>query len=99
MSTPLIPFTEIKSPSLSDPILKSVSECLKSSWSNCLVSQNFLHFKVHNLLTVSEGCLFLGNKIVISKSLWMKVLTMLHHSHAGIVRSNELARSYVAKHG
>ncbi|XP_070377216.1 uncharacterized protein [Dermacentor albipictus] len=48
-----------------------------------------------NELTVHQGCVMLGARVVVPAKLQGFVLDELHDGHPGIVRSKELARSYV----
>ena len=45
--------------------------------------------------TVEGGCLMWGIRVVVPEKLRGRVLDELHHSHAGIVKTKSLARSYV----
>ena len=46
-------------------------------------------------LTVEDGCLLWGSRVVIPEALREKVLEELHQTHPGITRMKNLARSYV----
>ena len=46
-------------------------------------------------LSVEDGCLLWGNRVVIPKTLRGKVLEELYQAHPGINRIKGLARSYV----
>ena len=48
-----------------------------------------------NELTIHQGCLLWGIRVVIPTKLQSKVLNLLHSTHPGIVRMKSLARSYV----
>ncbi|XP_042142929.1 uncharacterized protein K02A2.6-like [Ixodes scapularis] len=46
-------------------------------------------------MSVHQGCLMYGMRVVVPSQLQEPVLDELHQGHPGIVRSKELARSYV----
>ena len=46
-------------------------------------------------LTVHQGCLMFGNRVIIPESLQESVLNELHSGHPGIVRMKTHARAYV----
>ncbi len=46
-------------------------------------------------LTVEQGCLIWGIRVIVPCSLQQQVLEELHHSHSGIERMKAVARSYV----
>lgn len=46
-------------------------------------------------LSVYNGCLLWGHRVVVPKKLQENVLKILHASHPGVVRMKGLARSYV----
>ena len=54
------------------------------------------HFrKLENTLTVDNGCVFNGSRIVIPEALRRQVLHLLHLGHVGMQRMKQLARSAV----
>ena len=46
-------------------------------------------------LTVEDGCLMWGHRVVIPQVLREKLLQELHDAHMGVVRMKCLARSYI----
>ena len=48
-----------------------------------------------NEITIYQGCLLWGIRVIIPSKLQDKVLNLLHSTHPGIVRMKSLARSYV----
>ena len=46
-------------------------------------------------LTVQNGCLLWGNRVIIPQSVRSKVFEVLHSTHSGMSRMKSLARSYV----
>lgn len=52
-------------------------------------------FYNHKCLSISRGCLFLDNRVVLPQSLKIDELDSLHKEFWGIVKSKMLSRSYV----
>ena len=48
-----------------------------------------------NELTVHQGCIMWGRRVVIPTKLQSEVLQVLHESHVGVVRMKTFSRSYV----
>ncbi len=46
-------------------------------------------------LTVQQGCLMWGMRVIVPPKLYPKVLKELHTAHPGVVRMRNLVRSYV----
>lgn len=82
---------------LKDVILKKVLHFVLRGWNfdNIKNDEIKCFYKIKDELTVENNCLLKGNKVVIPKSLKLKILKLLHKGHPGIVRSKLLARSYV----
>ena len=51
--------------------------------------------KLENSLSVTNGCLLYGNRVVIPASLQRGVLQILHLGHFGMQRMKQLARTAV----
>lgn len=48
-----------------------------------------------NELSLHEGCLLWGARVIVPKSLQSQVLKLLHAGHPGIEKSKMIARSHV----
>ena len=46
-------------------------------------------------LSVQQGCLLWGSRVVVPPNLRQKILNELHESHPGVVKMKSVARSYV----
>lgn len=46
-------------------------------------------------LTLHQGCIMCGNRVIISESVHKRLLDEIHLGHLGIVRMKAYARSYV----
>jgi hypothetical protein len=80
----------------SDPILLKVKDCTVSGWSDVLSDLVLKpYFHIRHSLSVEEGCLLTGSKVIIPQSLRNGVLDLLHKGHPGICRMKMLARNCV----
>lgn len=52
------------------------------------------YYRRRNEITIENGCLLLGTKVIIPKVLQSEVLRLFHEEHVGIVRTKMLMRSY-----
>ena len=53
------------------------------------------YFRRKDELSVEDGCVLWGTRVVIPKRGRDRVVKMLHEAHPGIVRMKTLARGYV----
>ncbi|XP_049519492.1 uncharacterized protein K02A2.6-like [Dermacentor silvarum] len=79
-----------------DPLLCKVIDCINVGWP-ASVTENDLKpfFDRRNELTVHQGCIMFGMRVIVPAKLRNLLLDELHEGHPGIVRSKQLARSYV----
>ena len=87
---------EVKRETERDPVLVRVKEFLIHGWPDELqVDSEFQPYKSKmNELTIEDGCILWGGRVVIPPKLQEKVLGDLHLSHVGVVRMKMLARAY-----
>ena len=79
-----------------DPILSKVKNFVQHGWPVEDLGPEFTQFaKKRHELTVEEGCLLWGLRVVIPKKLQAAILSELHEQHPGIVRMKSLARMHV----
>ena len=77
-----------RSAQIQDPLCSKVINFTKSGWSN----KQWVHpdlkpfWETRGLLTVFNGLLLHGNRIVTPTKLQMETLSKLHHGHQGIQR-------------
>lgn len=88
---------EIRKETAEDEPLQRVIEFIKTDcW-----PQNFdtnLELQLHKRkseLSYHDGCLFLGNRIIIPHRLRLKILELIHECHIGMVRMKSVARGSV----
>ena len=46
-------------------------------------------------LSVEEGCVLWGHRVVVPEKGWSRVLEVLHEAHPGIARMKLFSRGYV----
>ena len=79
-----------------DPLLSKVRECIRNGWESAEDTEGirpYLHRKTE--LSVEDGCILWGRRVVIPPAGRESVLQGLHTAHPGIARMKSLARSYV----
>lgn len=79
-----------------DSLLKEIRSCVMHGWRNGAIPRahkNF--FAKSNALSVEQGCVLFGSRLVMPKSLYESALSLLHSNHMGIVKMKQLARQYL----
>ena len=80
-----------------DPILSRVFRYVESGWceDNDDISDEMKPFRQRrDELSIQDGCLMWGNRLVIPKQGRQRVLSALHDSHPGIARMKSFARAF-----
>lgn len=86
----------IKKETRSDPILGRVLSYIKDGWpTDVEIRELTPYLNRKQELYCELGCIMWGHRVVIPPACREKVLTELHDSHMGIVKTKSLARSYV----
>ena len=79
-----------------DLVLSVVYEKVLNGWNNPQDDTGlFPFFKRRAELTVHDGCVKWGMRVVIPGKLQKAILDELHSGHLGIVKMKRVARSYV----
>lgn len=79
-----------------DQTLVKVYEYTMSGWpGSCNESDLQPYWKICHELTVDDGCLLWGRRVIIPQSLRDCMLSELHECHPGMTRMKALARSFV----
>lgn len=87
--------TRVKVETGRDLLLSQVLTFISSGWPQN-VPEDLKPYHLHkDELSVVQGCLLWGRRVVIPFSLRSRVLQELHETHMGIVRTKALARSFV----
>ncbi|TLY46627.1 MAG: DDE-type integrase/transposase/recombinase, partial [Gammaproteobacteria bacterium] len=95
-----VPLTceNVRAETQKDPILNKVIGYVKYGWPNHLPEGNeelIPYFKRRNELSIEQGIIMFGYKVVVPASLRAHLLKELHSSHMGIVKMKSVARSYI----
>ena len=88
-------YNNIKSWTSRDPLLSKVRKMILQGWQ---VSSNeaLRPFQLRkDELSVEDGCILWGSRVVVPPPGRVKVINELHSAHPGISRMKSLARSYV----
>ena len=87
---------QVRKATRKDPILSRVLQFVMTGWPD---KQNELetthHFSKRHEITVADGCLLWGIRVIIPTQLRERVLHELHTGHPGIVRMKSLVRLHV----
>ena len=86
---------QLKTATESDPVLKKVLLYTQKGWPEEVDSSLRPYYRRRNELSVEEGCLMCGLRVIVPPSCQTKVLEELHTSHPGIVKMKSLARIHV----
>lgn len=94
-STP-VTSQQIKMGTEKDPILCKVRDCVLNGWYRDVDGDDFKPYnRRKDELSVQDGILMWGSRVVIPPKLRSQMLDELHVSHPGISRMKGLARSYI----
>ncbi|OWF38171.1 Uncharacterized protein K02A2.6 [Mizuhopecten yessoensis] len=76
-----------------DPIRSRVMEFTRSGWPNVHSKDDLQPYhRIREELTIEEGCLLRGIRVIIPERYQTDILDELHSNHPGIVRMKSLAR-------
>ena len=78
-----------------DPILSKVVHYLKTGWPAKVPDAMKPYFTHRDELSIEEGCILWGIRVIVPKKLQSSVLDQLHEGHVGMVKIKMIARSYV----
>lgn len=79
-----------------DDLLQNIVRYINANWPNTIKDRYLIQFfNRRDTLSIVDGCLLTGDRVVIPKALQPKVLRQLHKGHPGITRMKGIARSYV----
>ena len=87
----------IRSQTDRDPTLAKVRQFVTCGWPTLPVTSPEMQpfNQRREELSVEDGCLLRGSRVIVPPSLWGKVLDQLHDGHPGIGKMKALARQYV----
>ena len=89
--------TQIRDQTRKDPQLAPVVQFVQQGWpSSCREQDQFApFFDKKTELSIHEGCLLWGSRVIVPTPCRESVLTELHEGHPGCTRMKGLARMYV----
>ena len=86
---------DVKRETQKDECLVKVYEYCLNGWPEESVSDDFKPYKNRKTeLSLENGCILWGSRVVIPTSLQNEVLSMLHDTHLGASKMKSLARSW-----
>ena len=86
---------QLRAATRSDRTLSKVFRYTQSGWPHQIPQKLKPFADRRNELTVEEGCLLWGYRVLIPGKLRPKLLQELHRDHPGVVRMKAIARSYM----
>ena len=86
---------EIRSWTSKDPIISKVRLMLETGWENCPDKAYTPYAQRKDELSLEDGCVLWGTRVVIPPPGREKLLNELHQGHPGISRMKSLARSFI----
>ena len=79
-----------------DPLLSRVCHFIQSGWPSSVKDELLNpYFSKYSKLSVQDGCILWGNRVIIPKAGQLEVLQELHEAHPGTTRMKQLARMFV----
>ena len=78
-----------------DPLLSRVRENVRRGWRDSVEAAMQPYQSRQAELSVHDGCLLWGSRVVIPPQGRAAVITLIHEGHPGITRMKRLARGYV----
>ena len=86
----------VKKPTQRDPVLSRVCQFVLKGWTEKKLGEPFFPYESRKYeLSVQDGVLLWGSRIVVPPRMRCCVLDELHETHQGIVKMKGLARGYV----
>jgi hypothetical protein len=86
---------QLKKEIVKDRTLSLVYEAAMRGWNETGDNTLRPYFERRNEITVHQGCLLWGIRVIIPEKLRQTLLDEIHAGHLGVVKMKSLARSYV----
>ena len=87
--------SDVKRETRRDPTLSKVLDFTLNGWTDKPQDERLIpYYTRRNEISVENGCLMWGIRVIIPIKLRNKVLDELHEGHLGIVKMKELSRSF-----
>ena len=79
-----------------DPVLAKVYQYTLGNWpSTCPSEEVRPYFNRRTEISVEDGCLLWGSRVIVPQKGRAKAMMALHEAHPGVSRTKALARSYI----
>ncbi|CAL9702513.1 unnamed protein product [Knipowitschia caucasica] len=78
-----------------DAELSRLHRYIKEGWPREVAEELKVFYKKREELSVEQGCVLWGTRVVVPKKLRTAVLNEIHNGHPGIVKMKTIARQYV----
>ena len=78
-----------------DPLLSKVRKLILQGWKKTKDNDLLPYFRRKMELSVQEGCVLWGSRVIVPSAGQAQVLNILHESHPGVSRMKSLARSVI----
>ena len=92
----LVSVSQVQSATRRDPVVSAAYVYTRDGWPEVCPNQELSVYFVHrHELSVENGCLMWGLRVVIPPQLRSHVMSMLHDGHPGMTAMKQLARSIV----
>ena len=79
-----------------DPVLEKVYQYTLGNWpSTCPSEEVRPYFNRRTEISVEDGCLLWGSRVIVPQKGRAKAMMALHEAHPGVSRTKALARSYI----
>ena len=95
ISTVSVSVVDLCKATRSDPVLSKVYYYLQRGWPRQCPELLKPFWSHRNELSIEEGCILWGVRVLVPKKLQPAVLQMLHEGHVGMVKVKQIACSYV----
>ena len=86
---------QIRKATSADPVLSRALEYTLTGWPEERSPEIAVYYQKRHEITIEDGCLLWGIRVIVPKSFHERVLKELHSGHPGIVRMKSLARLHV----
>ena len=86
---------QIRKATRADPVLSRVLEYTLKDWLEERSPEIAAYYQKRHEITIEDGCLVWGIRVIVPKPFHERVLKELHSGHPGIVRMKSLARLHV----
>lgn len=94
LNSSLVTSAHIRQWTMRDPTLSKILRQVMQGWEE-LEDHNCPYTRRKDELTVEQGCLLWGLRVVVPPQLRTRVIDEIHEGHPGISRMKSFARSYV----